>query len=147
MAPIIAIDPLSTGELELTADEDQIAWLYKSRGNYMQTPLIHGNLAFFCSDGGVMSCYDAKTGENFFRARLAEGGGMGFTASPVAADGKLYYTSEVGEIHVVKAAAEYERLAINDMGVECMATPAISEGVIYWRTRNQVVAVGADSSD
>ena len=57
---------------------------------------------------------------------------MGFTASGVAADGKLYFTSEIGEVHVVKAAADYEQLAFNEMGEECLATPAISEGVIYW---------------
>ncbi len=143
MAPIIAIDPTATGELTLSDEDEHIAWLYEKRGNYMQTPLVYGDLIFFCNDAGIVTCYDAKTGEEFFRARLG-GGGSGFTASPVAADGKLYYTSEYGEIYVVKADRKFEILAINDMEIECMATPAISEGVIFWRTRNEIVAVGRE---
>jgi outer membrane protein assembly factor BamB len=60
----------------------------------------------------------------------------------VAADGKLYVTSEEGEVYVVAASEEFKLLAMNGMGETCMATPAISEGVIYWRTRGHVAAVG-----
>ena len=67
---------------------------------------------------------------------------MGFTASMVAADGKLYATSETGEVFVIRAGTEFEVLAQNSLGEECMATPAISEGVIYWRTRSQLFAIG-----
>ena len=139
--PIIAIDVMAEGELKMTDEDEQITWMYANKGNYMQTPLVYGDLIFFCKDEGIVTCYDAKTGEEFFRARLG-GGGSGFTASPVAADGKLYYTSEYGEIYVVKADRKFEIVAINDMEIECMATPAISEGVIFWRTRNEIVAVG-----
>ena len=141
LRPIIAIDVMAKDELKFSDTDEQIAWMYENRGNYMQTPIVYGEMIFLCKDEGIVTCYDAKTGEEFFRNRLG-GGGSGFTASPVAADGKLYYTSEYGEIYVVKADRKFEILAINDMEIECMATPAISEGVIFWRTRNEIIAVG-----
>ncbi|MCZ6835247.1 MAG: PQQ-binding-like beta-propeller repeat protein [Planctomycetota bacterium] len=141
MAPRIAIDVMAKGEIELTEEDPQIAWMYPNRGNYMQTPIVYGDLIYFCKDDGIVSCYDAKTGEEHFRNRLGSGQ-SGFTASPVAADGKLYYTSEYGEIHVIKIGKEFESLAVNTMDTECMATPAISEGKIYWRTRGEVIAIG-----
>ena len=73
--------------------------------------------------------------------RLGEGG-SGFTASPVAADGKIYFTSEQGEVYVVRAGAQFELLGMNPLGEVCMATPAISEGVLYFRTQHHLLAVG-----
>jgi outer membrane protein assembly factor BamB len=66
---------------------------------------------------------------------------MGFSASPVAADGKLYFTSETGEVFVVKAGPRFELLATNSFDEVVMATPAISEGVLYFRTRSHLVAI------
>lgn len=145
MAPIIAVKTDAAGELELSADDEHIEWFYRSRGNYMQTPIVYDDLIYFCNDGGVMSCYEAATGTAIYRERLSSGQ-TGFTASPVAAGEKLYYTSETGEIHVVKVGREFELLGMNEMGTECMATPAIAGDVIFWRTRTGVVAVG-DTSD
>lgn len=141
MAPILAIRAGATGDLSISEEDAQLAWHYERRGNYMQTPLVYGDAIFFCSDSGIVGCYDARQGTELFRERLGSGG-MGFTASPVAADGKLYFTSEQGEIYVLKAGRAFEVLAVNDMGIECMASPAISGNTIYWRTRDQVIAVG-----
>ena len=119
-----------------------MAWSTRKNGNYMQTPLIYGNELYCCRDNGILGCYDARTGKELYRERLASGRG-GFSASAVAADGKVYITAEEGEIHVIKAGPTFERLTINDMGETCMATPAISKGVLYFRTRGAVVAIGA----
>lgn len=70
------------------------------------------------------------------------GGKTGFSASPVAANDKLYFTSEFGDIYVIQAGPEFKVLAVNPMDEICMATPAISEGVLYFRTQNNLVAVG-----
>ena len=64
-----------------------------------------------------------------------------FSASGVAADGKLYFAGEQGNVYVVAAGPEYQLLSKNDMKGICMATPAISEGVLYVRTENSIVAV------
>ena len=64
-----------------------------------------------------------------------------FSASGVAADGKLYFSSEEGDAYVIKAGPEFDVLAMNPMKDECMATPAISEGTLYFRTHHYLVAV------
>jgi hypothetical protein len=63
-------------------------------------------------------------------------------ASPVAADGHLYFVSEQGEVRVVKAGAEFQLLAVNDMGDVCMAVPAISGGMLFVRSQNFLFALG-----
>ena len=100
---------------------------------------------------GVVTILNAKTGELYGRNRLGEGG-VGFSASPVAGDGKLYFTNEEGEVYVVKAGKEFVELSprfsssgvlkVNPLGEICMATPAIADGVLLFRTRGHVVAVG-----
>ena len=85
--------------------------------------------------------YEAKTGKQIYQERLGTGR-TGFSASPVASDGKIYFSSEEGDVYVVKAGPTYELLATNPLGEVAMATPAISEGTLLFRTRNHLVAVG-----
>jgi outer membrane protein assembly factor BamB len=75
-----------------------------------------------------------------YRERL--GGGGGFSASSVAADGKLYFTSEEGDVFVIRAGPHFELLATNALDEVAMATPAISEGTLYFRTRSHLIAIG-----
>jgi outer membrane protein assembly factor BamB len=89
----------------------------------------------------VLGAYDVKTGARHYQARLGDGK-TGFSASAVAANGRLYYTSEDGDVYVVKAGPVYELLATNPLGEVAMATPAISEGTLLFRTRNHLVAIG-----
>jgi outer membrane protein assembly factor BamB len=90
----------------------------------------------------VLTAYNVRTGERVYQERL--GGTRGsFSASPVAADGKIYLTSEDGDVFVVKAGAAYELLAKNPMGEVLMATPAISGGVIIFRGLKDVFAIGS----
>jgi outer membrane protein assembly factor BamB len=144
MAPIYAVRPDARGDISLQDDEsssDAIAWSYDRGGAYMQTPLVYGDYLYNSRDNGALSVYDARSGERIYQARLGEGGG--FSASPVAADGKVYFTGEDGDIFVLRAGAEFELLATNPMGEVCMATPAISEGIMLFRTQGHVVAIGA----
>lgn len=141
MAPIAAIRLDAEGEFALSDEAEQIDWMYPRTGNYMQTPIVIGERLFLCNDAGIVSAYNRATGERLYRSRLGSGR-MGFTASPVAAGDKIYFTSETGEIHVVRPGDEFESIAVNQMGTECMATPAIAGDVIYWRTRDSVIAVG-----
>lgn len=143
-APIYAIRPTATGDITLkegqTANE-HIAWSYMRDGGYMQTPIVYGDILYVCRDNGVLSAFDARTGTRHYQARLGDGK-TGFSASAVAANGKLYFTSEDGDVYVVKAGPAYELLATNALGEVAMATPAISEGTMLFRTRNHLVAVG-----
>jgi outer membrane protein assembly factor BamB len=139
MSPIYAIRADATGTIDM--EHESMAWVDPRRGNYMQTPLVYGNELYLCSDAGILACRDALSGEEHYRERLGDGS-MGFTASMVAAAGLLYATSETGEVFVVRAGTSFEPLGQYSLGEECMATPAISEGVIYWRTRSNLIAIG-----
>jgi outer membrane protein assembly factor BamB len=107
----------------------------------MQTPIVYGDYLYACGDNGLLSCYDARTGKSIYRQRLGNGS-TGFTASAVAADGKLYFTNENGDIHVVRAGPEFELLATNSLNEVCMATPAVSDGMLIVRAENHVYAIG-----
>jgi outer membrane protein assembly factor BamB len=74
-----------------------------------------------------------------YKESLGVSGGV--TASGVASDGKLYFSSEKGKVYVIAAGPEYKRLAVNNMDDICMATPAISKGALYIRTASYLVAV------
>lgn len=142
--PIRAVKITAKGELGRDPDKEKhILWSHPRFGIYMQTPLVYRGLLYACSDGGILACYDAKTGARIYRKRLG-GGTTGFSGSAVAADGKIYFSGESGEIFVLKAGAEFEAPTVNDMGETCMATPAISEGTIIFRTRHQLVAIRTD---
>lgn len=147
--PMYAVRTDSVGDVSLksgSTTNQYVAWSAVRGGSYMQTPLVYTDksnrsLLFSCHVDGILSCYDAKTGKEFFKERLGEGSD-GFTASPVASDGKIYFTSETGSIYVVKPIPEFSVLATNRMMEACMATPAISEGSLYFRTQGHLVAVG-----
>jgi outer membrane protein assembly factor BamB len=141
--PIYAIRPGARGDLSLPegkTSSDAIAWSSPNDGTYIPTPLVYRGLLYTLANNGRLSCYDAKTGELRYRARVGQGGS--FSASPVAADGRLYVTSEDGDVSVVKAGASYELLGTNRLGEVVLATPAISDGLMVFRTLKQVVAVG-----
>jgi outer membrane protein assembly factor BamB len=107
----------------------------------MPTPVVYQGLLYLCRDNGVLTVFRARTGEKLYQERLGGGSG-GFTASLVAADGKVYVSSEDGDVYVVKAGESFPLLSTNAMGEVVMATPAIADGTLYFRTRSRLVAVG-----
>jgi outer membrane protein assembly factor BamB len=142
--PIYAIRPGANGDISLKENTESntfIAWSKKRGGPYMPTPIVYGDLLYTCSNQGVLTAYNADTGERIYQERLAGKGGA-FTASPVASDGKLYLSSEDGEVFVVKAGPKHELLATNTVGEVMMATPAISDGLLIVRGINHLFAFG-----
>jgi outer membrane protein assembly factor BamB len=143
--PFYAIRLGARGDISLpegARSSAQIAWTMKRGGQWsMTTPLVYGDLLYTCSNNGIVACYNARSGERVYHQRIGGKGG-GYTASPVAADGKIYLTSEDGEIYVIQAGPKYELLAANPMGETCMATPALSDGMIFVRTRGHVYGIG-----
>jgi outer membrane protein assembly factor BamB len=147
-APIYAIRLDATGDISLaenTTSNQHIAWSVPREGAYMVTPLVYGDHLYSSKNNGVLSCFEAKTGDRVYQERLGDGT-TGFTASPVAAAGKLYFSGEDGDIYVIKAGPKFEVLSKNSMGEICMATPAISEGTLFFRTRGHVVAIAEKTS-
>ncbi|MEQ1894950.1 MAG: PQQ-binding-like beta-propeller repeat protein [Planctomycetota bacterium] len=143
MAPMAAIDLAANGTFELEAKEGSpLRWLDKRRGTYMQTPILVGEFLYACKDNGVLASFDAASGEVVYEERLGSGL-SGFTASPVHADGKLYFTSEEGLVYTVAEGFEFKILAQSSLGEECMASPAVANGTLYFRSRSHLTAIGA----
>jgi outer membrane protein assembly factor BamB len=117
-----------------------IAWWNPKAGSYMPTPIIVGDSLVVGNDNGILSVLDAMSGEPVYRERLSER--VTYSASPVAAGGKVYFTSEDGDIVVIKAGDEYEHLATNTMNEVCMATPAISDGLLLIRGKDHLFCIG-----
>ncbi|MEM9594262.1 MAG: PQQ-binding-like beta-propeller repeat protein [Acidobacteriota bacterium] len=136
--PIYAIRPGGKGDISLPDEDaessDQIAWWTPRGGTYMPTPIVYGDHLYTNTNNGIIGCYDARTGEQKYRERIAGRSGAAFSASPVAAGGRLYLSSEDGDIYVVKAGGTFESLGSNDMGEVIMASPAISGDMLYVRT-------------
>ena len=142
--PIFAVRPGARGDITLQKDSTSspaIAWSKTGRGSYMPTPLFYDGIVYVLGNDGVFDAYEVETGKEIYRQRL-DPVGSGFSASPVAADGKIYLTSEDGEILVVAAGREFRQLATNSMGELVMATPALSDGVMYVRSASSLFAVG-----
>jgi hypothetical protein len=143
MSPVYAVRVSATGDISLNENEtsnEHIAWSYRRGGNYMPTPIVYEDYLYCGSDRGTLSCFEPETGKLQYREKLSSTGAA-FSASPVAADGKLYFTAEKGEVYVVQAGPEFKLLGINKMDETCMATPAISQGTLFFRTRHNLVAI------
>jgi len=142
--PIFVVRPDASGDVTLEAGQTSnagVVWSKTARGPYMPTPLAYNGVLYVLANNGLFDAYDLKTGTEVYRQRLPNVG-SGFSASPVAADGKIYLSSEDGDMLVVKAGAEFAHLSTNPMGELLMATPALSQGVMYVRSSTGLFAVG-----
>jgi outer membrane protein assembly factor BamB len=142
--PIFAVKAGARGDLTLPegkTSSDAVVWSRTGRGPYMPTPLLYQGLLYVLNNNGLLDCYDWKTGEEIYRQRLPVIG-SGFSASPVAADGRIYLSNEDGDMLVIAAGRKFEHLGTNSVGELLMATPALSEGVMYVRSAQSVLAVG-----
>jgi outer membrane protein assembly factor BamB len=142
--PLFAIRPGGRGDLTPAAGATHsasVAWRKTGRGSYMPTPLAYRGILYVLANNGVFDAYEVESGKEIYRQRLPLVG-SGYSASPVAADGKIYLSNEDGEMLVVEAGATFKHVATNSMGEPLMATPALSDGVMYVRGARTLVAVG-----
>jgi outer membrane protein assembly factor BamB len=137
-APILAIKPGATGDITGTGS---VLWQKVQRGPYMPTPIIYGNQLYVLGNAGVFDSYQYKTGEEVYRSRLVHKG-SGFSASPVISDGRLYASSEDGDIFIVKTGLVFEVLSQIPMNEPLMATPAIANGMLYVRGEKTLFGIG-----
>ena len=119
-----------------------VAWNNDRLGSYMQTPILVGERLYGCTDVGLVTCFDAKTGVVRYSERLSKTS-EGYTASPVSDGRNLFFTSEQGNVSVVPATDKFSVSAPNPLGETCLSTPALSDGTMFFRTREKLVAVGA----
>lgn len=142
--PIFAIRPGAVGDITLrdrATTNEFVAWSQTRRGGYMPTPLIYRSLVYVLNNDGLLGCYDLKTGTEHYLERVPHRS-FGFSASPVAADGKLYLAGEDGLVFVIQAGTEMKLLATNPLGESLMATPGLSDGRLYLRGSRHLFAVG-----
>jgi outer membrane protein assembly factor BamB len=145
--PIFALRAGARGDLTLEKEKTSstaVAWSKTGRGSYMPTPLVYDGILYALNNDGVFDAYEVETGTEVYRQRL-DPVGSGFSASPVAADKRLYLANEDGEMLVVAAGREFRLLSTNTMGELLMATPALSDGVMYVRSSSSLFAVGTRS--
>ncbi|MEO7275672.1 MAG: PQQ-binding-like beta-propeller repeat protein [Vicinamibacterales bacterium] len=136
--PIYAFKPDGRGELGPQA----LAWRTDRGSPYTGTPLVYDGLLYVCTDNGILSAYDPVTGARIYQQRVSPAA-AGFSASPVAAAGRIYLASEDGDVFVVRAGRTFELLATNRMGEVLMATPALTGDMIVVRTQTKLVGIAA----
>jgi len=116
----------------------------KSFMGVIPSPLVYQNVLYYVKNGGILAAVDALTGKTLRQARV-QGALDPFSASPVAADGKIYVASESGKIAVIKPGADWEVITVNDLKEDTFATPVLSKGQIFLRTNESLYCFGKET--
>ncbi len=119
-----------------------VLWRYEKSLPDVPSPLVLNDVVYLFRSGGIATALDARSGKVLKQARLT-GALDDYYSSPVAVDGKIYIASEHGKVVVLRAAGDWEILAINDFDSPIYATPALSQGIMYIRTRDALYAIAA----
>lgn len=141
--PVYAIRVGSRGDLTLAKGQTAspaVAWSHDRGGTYLPTPILYRDHLVTLGNNGILTAYQAATGEEVHRARIG-GTNASFSSSPVAADGRIYLASEDGKVFVIKGEPGFELLATHESGEVVMSTPAISDGLFVLRTLNHVIGI------
>ena len=131
---LLAVRVDGTGDVTRT----HIAWTRQRAAPLTPSPLLAGDELFIVNDAGIASCLNAKTGEAHWVQRL----GGNYSASPVLADGRIYFLSEEGAATVIATGKEFRKLATNVIDGETLASMAVSDGSIFIRTDSQLYRIG-----
>jgi hypothetical protein len=149
--PVFAIKPGASGDISPQPGEPAnpfIAWHQPTAAPYNPSPLVYGDYFYVLFDFGFLSCHDARTGRQIYeKQRIRPQGNTAFTASPWAANGKIFALSEDGDTFVFQAGPEYRLLDTSSLDEMCMATPAAAGGRLLIRTLSSLYCfekVGAE---
>jgi outer membrane protein assembly factor BamB len=121
--------------------KSHVAWTLRKNAPHTPSLLVVGDEVYMVSDSGMATCVDARTGEAHWTKRLQ---GSGFSASPVLADGRIYFLSENGVTTVIKPGKTFEEVARNDLGERSLASLAVTDGALFLRTRERLYRIGKD---
>jgi outer membrane protein assembly factor BamB len=136
--PTIAIRPGGSGDVTAT----HVAWSTPKGSPFVPSGLIVGDLLYLVNDmQSVLTVYEATTGVLVYQARLGVAQREGFSASPVAVNGKVFFTNDDGQTFVVQAGREFKLLHVNELGARTLASPALVAGTWYWRTAGELMAI------
>jgi len=122
--------------------DSHVEWTYRGAVPRRASLLLVDDLLFMVHDGGVAACVDATTGEENWKHRL----GSNFSASPIFANGMIFFFDQDGKSTVIEAARKYKILAENKLDDGCLASPAVSNNALYVRTRSHLYRIQSDGA-
>lgn len=131
---MMAVRPDGTGNVTDT----HIAWRTRKGASYVPSPAAVGNYFLVVSDGGVASCFDAKSGERLWMERI----GTHYSSSPVVVEGLVYFTSDEGNTTVIRPGEKLDIVAENKLGEYSYASPAVSHGQLIFRGEKHLITIG-----
>jgi outer membrane protein assembly factor BamB len=136
--PTFAIRPGGSGDVTNT----HVVWSTPKGSPFVPSGVVHNGLLYLVNDmQSILTVYEAKTGTLVYQGRMGVAQREGFSASPVVVNDELYFTNDDGETFVVKAGREFNLLHTNSLGERTLASPALVDGIWYWRTAGHLVAI------
>lgn len=136
--PTFAIRPGGSGDVSAS----HVAWTTNRGSPFVPSGIIVGDLLYLVNDmQSILTVYEAATGTLVYQNRLGVAMREGFSASPVAVNGKVFFTNDEGQTFVVEAGRNFKLLHVNDLGAQTLASPALVDGIWYWRTEEALVAI------
>jgi len=140
--PTFAIRPGGSGDVTAS----HVAWSTPRGSPFVPSSLVHGDLLYQLNDmQSILTVFHAKTGELAYQERLGVATREGFSSSPVAVGNTLYFTNDDGQTFVVEAGPVFRLHHVNEMGARILASPALVDGIWYWRTDKELLAIGLGS--
>lgn len=137
--PTLAIQPGGSGDVS----QSRLSWRVTKGSPFIPSPLLYGDYLYMINDiVSVATCYEAKTGKQLWQERLGTAVKHGFSASPVGVNGKVFFTSDDGETHVLAAGPEFKLLHVNKLKEATLASPALLDGRWYFRTERHLLCIG-----
>jgi outer membrane protein assembly factor BamB len=137
--PTLAIRPGGRGDVTKT----HLAWTSPRGSPFVPSPILYGEHLYMVNDiASIVTCLEAMTGKVMWQGRLGVARREGFSASPVAVDGKVFFTNDEGETFVLKAGPTFELMHVNTLDETTLATPALVDGRWYIRTDHHLYAIG-----
>ncbi|HLY19306.1 MAG TPA: PQQ-binding-like beta-propeller repeat protein [Bryobacteraceae bacterium] len=147
--PMFAVKPGASGDISLKQDAPErsnefVVWSDAKGGTYSPTPVVYEGGLYVLNEVGILTRFDAKTGAQSYRQRLARDGGSGaFTSSPWAYNGRIFCLDEEGTTYVVKAGEKFEVLRVNSLDEMALATPAMAGDRLLLRTESKLYSIRA----
>jgi outer membrane protein assembly factor BamB len=138
---VIDANAVTSADASAEGGKTALAVAWKARRNVPRKPsfVLDGDLLFAVDDGGIASCLEARTGRELWRERI----GGNYSASPLIAEGRIYFFSEEGKTTVIEAGDQFKVLAVNQLDEGFMASPAVSGRSLILRTRTDVYRIGS----
>ena len=138
--PTLAIKPGGKGDVT----GSHLAWSTPRGSPFVPSPVLYNDQLYTVNDmASIVTSFQAATGRTLWQGRLGQAEREGFSASPVAVDGKVFFTNDQGETFVVKAGPAFELMHVNNIGEGTLASPALVDNRWYIRTNQHLFAIGA----